>query len=95
MMLRTFAPKPPGGPRRATKGEGVVAGEGLPRHKGEQGALSGYRRDRKRLLPGPRPGAREGARRRAASKAARNKLHEALKGVKGAASNPCRPRVVR
>ena len=28
---------------RATKGEGVVAGEGLPRHKAKRGALQGYR----------------------------------------------------
>jgi hypothetical protein len=96
IMLRTFAPIPPGGPRRATKGEGVVAGEGLPRHKGELGALPGYRRGRKRLLLGPRrPGAREGARRRAASKAARNKSDAELKGVKVAAPSPRRPRVVR
>ena len=88
-------PEPPGGPRRATKGEGVVAGEGLPGHKGELGALPGYRRGRKRLLFGPRRGAREGARRRAASKAARNKSDAELKGVKVAAPSPCRPRVVR
>jgi hypothetical protein len=31
-------------------GEGVVAGEGLPRQKGELGALQGHRRGRKRLL---------------------------------------------
>lgn len=43
------------GPSRATKGEGVVAHEDSPYHKAEQRALQGHRRDRKRLLPGPRP----------------------------------------
>ena|SRR5829696_5750030 len=62
------------------KGEGVVAGDGLPRHKAKRGAVQGHRGSRKRLLLGADPmGA--GARRKGASKAAKSKPKAQLKDV--------------
>jgi len=79
-MLCMFASRNPRMSAPSDRGEGVVAGEGLPRHKGERGALQGHRGSRKRLLSGPRRDAR-GRPLEGASKAARGKPEAQLKGV--------------
>ena len=74
-MLCMLASRNPRMSAPSDRGEGVVAGEGLPRHKGERGALEGHRGAASDYCPAD-VAVREGA-----SKAARGKPEAQLKGV--------------
>jgi hypothetical protein len=80
-MLRIFVSKSSRMSALSGRGEGVVAGRGLPRQKGRLEALQGCREAESDCCPVHDP-MREGARRGAASKAARSRPDAELKGVK-------------